>query len=1340
MHDKVAKTALDAPRMPAAPSSGFVLTRPGSADASRWKPGMRLDRLFADVARKWAEQTAVEESDGRRMTFAELDAAATRLAAHLVRSGVRPGARVGILLDNGCDSYVAMLAVMRAGAAFVPLDLGFPDDRIAFILEDAEVEAVITLASRGGRLPPTLPLVIALDDPRVMAAEPLAAVTVETGTDDALCYVIYTSGTTGRPKGVQIDHSNICNFVLVACETYGIPPKARMYQGLTIAFDFAVEEIWVPLFGGAVLVPSPPGQKLVGEELHAFLLEHRVTALCAVPTLLATVEKDVPLLSFLLVSGEACPPDLIARWWRPDRRFLNAYGPTEATVTATISVVEEVGPVTIGRPLPTYRVVILAPGEARALERGDTGEVALAGPGLSRGYLNRPDLTARAFVPDFLGLPDNPTGTLYRTGDLGRINEAGEIEYLGRIDTQVKIRGYRIELTEIESVILSAPGIAQAVVEPWKPAPDMVDLVAYYTLARDAEVDPEQIQKLLKAKLPPYMVPAYFERLDQIPMLPSDKADRKALPAPRSERFSASATAYVAPEGEMETRIATLIGEMLGLRDVSVTAHLFEEIGANSLTITRLAARIRGEMPDLSISARDAYQNPTIRRFAAAILRAGSRQAKAGATKPPLRASRWAFYGTGAAQVLAYLGWLFFYALAFVEAVDFVDAAETTADTVMRAIMVGPVAMIVTCGLPVLGKWLLIGRWRAERFPIWGLRYFRFWLVRALTRASPLAFTAGTPLFVFYLRLLGARIGRNVVIQDTRLPVATDLLVVGDDTVIAKDAWFCGYRAENGGIETGPVELGRGCRVGENAVLDIDVAIGDGGELSPASTLIRGQRVPGGEAWHGNPGRRGPPAARPISVHAPSRERALAFAVAQLAFQWLLMTPLALWALVEIHRLGGGTSFDPFGASENILIESIVLYFAGMLTLIGVVVIVPRLAWLALEERRDYPLYGFAYFLYRIVSRRSNSRVLNILFGDSSYILHYLRAVGFRISRSGQTGSNFGLVQRHDVPFATEVGDGTMVSDGFTIANTAYTPGSFQVERVRIGASNFIGNQVLFPAGARTGDDCLIATKAAIPRTGPLRENTGLLGSPAIEIPRSVRRDKALDIHLVPGLFERRLALKNRSNLVTIALFLFSRSLLFSIVMAISSFAFDLHGTAGAVALAASMLVVTAVVMVYLVLVERLTLGFGRLKPRTCSIYDPYYWSHERYWKLNDATLIQLLNGTPFKGLVWRLLGVRWGRMNFDDGCAVTERTLLVVGDHNTFGDMSVLQSHSLEDGVFKSDFVTVGDGCTVCAKAYVSYGVTIGDGALVDTDAFVLKGESLAAGSVWRGNPAQDV
>ena len=623
----------------------------------RWAAGERLHHLFEQRCDEFeragdSAHLAIDSEQGA-MTYGELDRAANRLARYMVSKDLGAGDIVGLLFDRSIECYVSLLAVQKINAAYVPLDCGFPEDRIDYITKDAGVSMILTLDRHAEKLDGVDAPSLCLD--RVAAeidAQDDARLSLdETGHPlSELSYIIYTSGTTGRPKGVPIEHGSICNFVRVAGEVYGYRAEDRIYQGLTIAFDYSVEEIWVPLIVGATLVPNQTGRSLLGGDLHQFLEENRVSVMCCVPTLLATVEDDLPNLRLLMTSGEACPQDLVQRWGQNGRVLLNAYGPTEATVTATVTTMGADRPVTIGGPLPTYAIVILDPDAPTALKKGETGEIGIAGIGLATGYLGREDLTKKVFIEDFLNIPNNPSKRIYRTGDLGRVNQDGEIEYLGRIDLQVKIRGYRIELTEIESVIMQIPGIAQAVVDTFEPQPGAKELVAYYSPVKGGEhVPADEIMAVLKEHMPCYMVPAFYEPMDIIPMTSNDKADRKALPAPSAERLNLGGV-HVAPETELETDLAGLLADLLQLDQVSVEDHFFDNLGTNSLLMARYSTKIRKELGQTDFSMRDIYQNPTVRAFAA-LLAGKADDRKPEGNKGQYRIpSTLEYYGCGAAS------------------------------------------------------------------------------------------------------------------------------------------------------------------------------------------------------------------------------------------------------------------------------------------------------------------------------------------------------------------------------------------------------------------------------------------------------------------------------------------------------------------------------------------------------------------------------------------------------------------------------------------------------------------------------------------------------------------
>jgi non-ribosomal peptide synthetase-like protein len=1320
-----------------------VVLADGADHTVRWRPGERLHHLFEEVCDRLAEHgdgdRLAVDGDAGSLTYLELDAQANQLARYLRRRGVAAGDRVALLFDGAPYTYVAMLAVSKAGAAFVPLDPGFPPDRLAFIVRDAGVRTVLTLTHLRELLRDCGRDVArqCLDEDVLLIADEPAA-RPESPRDapaNALAYVIYTSGSTGRPKGVAIEHGSICNFVRVAAEVYGVRGDDRMFQGMTIAFDFSVEEIWVPWAAAATLVPKPRSSgNLLGDDLAAFLRRNHVTAMCCVPTLLATLEPhDLTQLRFLLVSGEACPPDLVARWHRVDRRFLNVYGPTEATVTATWTELQPGAPVTIGVPLPTYTAVILDEVEPRALPRGSVGELAIAGVCLSSGYVNRDDLTARAFIPDFLDLPHNPSGRIYRTGDLARVNDDGEIEYLGRIDTQVKIRGYRVELGEVEAVVRGVDNVGQAVVTTHEAQPGVVDLVAYVTRRNGVPVDARDVVEHVRGVLPRYMVPAYVEELDALPTLPSGKVDHARLPPPRGGRVGTGSREVVAPGGPLEMLLAEELSTLLGVDTVSVDDHFFDDLGANSLLLAQFCTRVRNRMPGVDIAMKDAYQHPSVREFAAFIAarqrRAPAESASPRAARPAMQASRLAYYACGAAQFVAYCAYVLAGSLVFVHGYAWVTRGDGAIALYERAVVFGLVVFASLSVLPLAGKWLLLGRWKPASFAIWSVAYFRFWVVRQLMRASPMRLFLGTPLYNLYLRSMGAKVGRHALVLSPNV-VCTDLVRLGEGAIVRAEVWWLGYRAEAGRIDIGAIDIGDDAIVGEGAVLDIGTRIEAGGQLAHASCVHEGQVVPAGRRFHGNPAEDASAAVDGVEPRRCSAARRVWYSLGQLAVRFLVEAPLGVGAIGVALYLHVGTPLGSLIVWPSLLLIGLLLTIAG-----------PRLLAFLVVPGRAYALFGFRHWVFDSTNRMSNSHFYNNLFGDSSYVVHYLRALGYDLSRVEQTGSNFGVAQKQKVPSLCFVGTGTMVSDGLSLVNVDYSRSSFVCSPCRVGAKSFLGNNIVWPGQSRVGDDCLLATKVMVPTQGTVRRHVGLLGSPPFEIPRSVRRDAQFDAIATGPERDARLRRKNRSNVLTMSLFLATRWLyVYVVAMVMLRAVGRVAEPDDAFVLAASLVGLTVFTAAYFVLVERCSLGFGRLQPQYCSIYDPYYWRHERYWKLNDFAYLELFNGTPFKNVVWRLLGVRIGRQVFDDGCAIVEKTLVEIGDHCTLGPSATLQSHSLEDGTFKSDRIVLGSGCTVGTNAFVPYGVVAGDDVVVGTDAFLMKGEAPRAGSRWDGNPAREV
>ncbi|CAM5488656.1 hypothetical protein SALBM311S_08607 [Streptomyces alboniger] len=797
-----------------------------------------------------------------------------------------------------------------------------------------------------------------------------------------------------------------------------------------------------------------------------------------------------------------------------------------------------------------------------------------------------------------------------------------------------------------------------------------------------------------------------------------------------------------------ESVLAEVLAGVVRKEHIPVDSHFFDDLGANSLVMAHFCARVR-KRPDLpAVSMRDVYGHPTIRRLAAALAETPAEAPVTVAAEPREPGSTARYVLCGTLQFLVFAGYCLLAGTATARGYDWVAGADGVAAVYGRSVVLGSALFAAACALPVLAKWLLVGRWKETEFPVWSLAHLRWWTVKTLLQANPMVLFVGSPLYVLYLRALGARIGPGVTILSRSVPVCTDLLTVGAGTVIRKDSHFLCYEARAGRIRTGRVTLGSGVYVGEKTVLDIGTTMGDGSQLGHSSALYDGLAVPAGQSWHGSPAQRTdidhvriPPA------HCSSARR-FGYALAGLLQTLLLYVPLGvggahllLTVAPELEVLFAPDSQDL--ASARFYVEALALslaLFTGFLVIgLAIVILVPRLLRPFLRPDRVYPLYGFHYSVHRAIARLTNIKFFAWLCGDSSYIVPYLRALGYDLCAVEQTGSNFGTEVQHETPYLATVGSGTMVADGLSIVNADFSATSFRLSRTTIGSHNFLGNHIAYPAGGRTGENCLLATKVLVPLDGELREGVGLLGSPCFEIPRSVERDTRFD-HLREGdELRRRLSAKNRYNLRSMGLFLFIRWLHWFGLTVLGFGAVDLYGVHGAVggALIGAFLMAALVFTVfYYVLVERLIGHFRPLRPVLCSIYDPRFWQQERLWKVPAQHLV-VLNGTPFKNVAWRLLGVRLGRRVFDDGCSITERTLTAIGDDCTLAAHTKVQAHSQEDGTYKSDHITIGAGCTLGTGSLVHYGVSMGDGAVLAPDSFLMKGEEMPPGARWGGNPA---
>ncbi len=807
------------------------------------------------------------------------------------------------------------------------------------------------------------------------------------------------------------------------------------------------------------------------------------------------------------------------------------------------------------------------------------------------------------------------------------------------------------------------------------------------------------------------------------------------------------------PTTGTEKVLAEVLADVVKLEQVSVDSNFFDDLGANSLVMAHFCARVRKRADLPSVSMKDIYRHPTIRSLAADLDDAAPAPIDTPAPEPAqvtASSSTAEYVLCGALQLMFFLAYTVLVALVASLGYEWIANGSGLIDYYVRSVLFGGAAFVAVCLFPIALKWLLIGRWKPGHVRLWSLAYVRFWIVKTLVQRNPLVlFMIGSPLYPMYLRALGAKVGRGVAIFSRSVPVCTDLLTIGDHTVLRKDCVISGYRAEAGFIETGAVTIGKDVFVGEMTVIDIGTSLADGAQLGHTSSLHSGQAVPAGERWHGSPAQQTEVDYRMVDTTGCGTLRRALYPTLQIFNLLFFYIPLAVGGadlvLNEIPQLSalenGTQTLSTLTFYLDALIVSLVLFVGTMLFGLLVVATVPRLLNHAIKPNKVYRLYGLHYAAHRAIVSTSNNRFFKILFGDSSSIVQYLRYLGYRLPQVQQTGSNFGTQLKHDNPYLTTVGSGTMVADGLSVVNATFSGTSFSLSRVSIGAHNFLGNFIAYPAQGKTGNNCLIGTKTMVPIDGEIREDVGLLGSPSFEIPRSVQRDTTFDDRFTGVELRRRLAAKNRHNAVTAAMYLFARWLYLYGIILITWTLTRFYGGLGTWSIALGTVVTLVFTVLYFVAVERSVQVFLPLRPLYCSIYDRRFWRHERFWKAAAVTgYLHVFNGTPFKNLIWRMLGVRLGRRVFDDGCSIPEKSLVTIGDDATLNVGSTIQCHSQEDGAFKSDRITIGDGCTVGVGAWIHYGVTIGDGAVIAPDAFLMKGEDVPPHARWAGNPARSL
>jgi non-ribosomal peptide synthetase-like protein len=1321
------------------------------------RPELIRNEILADLleatASRIPETVALIDGD-RQLTYRELDTQADRIAAQLIADGVRPGMMVGLWLPRGLDLLLMQAAIAKTGAAWLPCDADTPVERIAVCLEDANAAGILTctafapaLATITDELPITVWTAETLQTAPV--AEPLLRRQGALPSHPA--YVIYTSGSTGKPKGIEINQGSICHFLRSENAVLGVREGDKVYQGFSVAFDMSFEEIWISYLVGATLWIAPKALTGDPDALPQALLDQQVTVLHAVPTLLALFNQDVPNLRIINLGGEMCPEALVARWAKPTRQVFNTYGPTEATVSASLAELHAGEPVTIGRPLPNYGLLVIdAEVESKGLQllpRGDTGELCITGPGVAAGYLGRPDLTAEKFL-------DNPwadnahEARLYRTGDLARIDEAGNVQCLGRADDQVKIRGFRVELGEIEAVLAQQPGVGTVAVL-LRQEEGIDQLIAFIVTEAGCALAIPALRTALAERLPPYMVPGRYEVLDEMPRLTSGKIDRKALKARPLTVCAGDAAGSDTPETPGEKALFLALGKLFPGQPLQRSADFFSDLGGHSLYAARLASALRTDPAFAQVTVRDIYQHRQLGRIAqaldAAAVDTASSRVKTDWITPP----DWKRWTCGAAQAAAIpvlvairmSQWLApFFAYHFFTG----DPGDSVALAVAVAVGVFLLVTLLEFGIAIAGKWLIAGRLQPGRYPLWGMTYFRWWLADRLIEAAPVYLLSGSSLFNLWLRLLGARVGQDATIGSMTVRVP-DLLEIGDGVSIGNAVALENARVEQGVLHLGRITLEREACIGSYALMEEDTRVGQYSHLDGQSALASGERVPPQRLWRGSPARDAgaidPHALPPRPAY--TRLRALGEGV-YFVSGLLLVSALFFMPVFPCFMLVDwldDLNIVPWLEGDQPLLQLLGYFLlavpASALLIVCTALVSAGIRWGVLPRLQPgrWPVHSNTYCRKWLVSQIQESS-LQVLHGIYATVFApaWYRLLGARVGKGAEVSTALGVV-----PDMLTLGEDCFVADAVLLGDEQVAGGWMQMEPTTIADRSFVGNYAYVPDGTTLPPNVLIGVLSSAPGNSEIRDGDTWLGAPPLQLPAREQVSGFSEALTFRPSRYRRLgrALVEAFRIVA------PHALVIAIGYTIILNEIPVAATGNWLKLGWNLAIDGLLFgLASFVFVWLLKWGLvGRYRQKAVPMWTPFVWFSEAVTSMYEGITVihfmRYLRGTPWLPLAFNLLGAKIGKGVYMDTTDITEFDCVEIGDYSELNALVCPQTHLFEDRVMKVDTVRIGRQVYLGPRSIVLYSAEVADHARIGVLTLVMKGENIPQATAWRGSPA---
>lgn len=1256
-------------------------------------------RTLADIldatVRAHPDEPALDDGT-RRLTYRALAAEVDRLRRRLDAAGVGQGDRVGVRVPSGTNElYIAILAVIAAGAAYVPVDAEDPDERADLVFGEAEVRTVIGAGHD-----------FTVDKPcDVPAARP-------TPEDDA--WIIFTSGSTGKPKGVAVSQRSAAAFVdaeaglFLAEEPIG--PGDRVMAGLSVAFDASCEEMWLAWRHGACLVPVPRSQVRSGADLGPWLVEQEITVVSTVPTLAALWEPDtLNDVRLLIFGGEACPPELAQRLVTEGREVWNTYGPTEATVVACAALMTGQEPIRIGLPLNGWELAVVDD-TGRPVPMGDSGQLVIGGAGLAR-YLDA-EKDAEKYAPlESMGWP-----RAYRSGDLVQADPEGLI-FLGRTDEQIKLGGRRIELGEVDAALQALPGVAGAAAAV-RTARGGNQLLVGYLVTQDGFDHTAAVQRL-RAELPAALVPL-LAPVDDLPTRTSGKVDRAALPWPLPDLDTGSTAEQLYGT---EAWLAEQWSETLGI-PVSGADDDFFAIGGNSLAAAQLTTRLRTRYPSAAVI--DIYDRPVLRKLARRLEKSAQEDAAARVVAPVPRRAQTAqlllllplftLVGLRWSVALGALGT----ALHHVGGYPWAPSASWWLIGAGALVLYSPPGRL---GIAAGGARLLLRRVEPGSYPRGGSVHLRLWTAERLADLSGATALTGSWL-ERYARALGCKVGPDVDLHS--LPPVTGLLKLGRGCAVETEVDLSGHWLDGDRLEIGTVKVGAGAVVGTRSILLPGARVGKRAEVAPGSA-VRGQ-VPTGQRWAGSPAVKlgkakhdWPEQRPPRAAHWRVMYGATGMALNLLPVAALVPTLFVARAFVPADAALGG-------AVRGALLALVPATLAFGLAYAALILVGVRLLSLGLRAG-THPTHsrtGWQAWTVTQLMDLSRQTLFPLYAGLITPL--WMRLLGMRIGRGAEVSTVLAL------PSLTTVGEGAFLADDTLTAPYELGGGWVRIGRAEIGRRAFLGNSGMTAPGRRVPDDGLVGVLSATPKKA--KKGSSYLGLPPVKLPRAAAGADTSRTYAPPARLKLARALVELCRIVPV---LCSTALVVLVAAALAATA--AHGLwlaallSGAVLLGAGVLgALTSIVAKWLLV--------GRHRTGEHPLWCGLVWRGELADTFVEMVAVPWLAGavpgTPALNLWLRGLGAHIGKGVWCESHWLPETDLVTLESAACVNRGCVVQTHLFHDRILRTDTVVMREGATLGPGGIVLPGSEIGARSTLGPASLVMAGESVPEGTRWLGNPIE--